>query len=150
MSAMGQSLVKNYLHIIFSTKHRQPMIHPPYEDELHAYLGGICKNLECHPIKAGGYTDHIHILCMLSKKMSPFQGLGFAALPLHRAMPYVSRLCPFRAILQRSPEGALSANTGCSPVLHESFGVSQSPEGAEYATDGCSPSQKNQPWDNHS
>ena len=67
---MGQSLVKNYIHIVFSTKHRQAMIQPHYEEELHSYLGGICKNLECQPIKIGGYTDHIHILCMLSKKIT--------------------------------------------------------------------------------
>jgi putative transposase len=67
---MGQSLVKNYLHIVFSTKHRESLIHSPYENELHSYLGGICKNLECHPIKIGGYAEHIHILCMLSKKVT--------------------------------------------------------------------------------
>jgi putative transposase len=67
---MGQSLVKNYVHIVFSTKHTKALIHPPYEEELHAYLGGICKKLECTPIKVGGYTDHIHILCMLSKKIA--------------------------------------------------------------------------------
>ena len=67
---MGQSLVKNYLHIVFSTKLRVPMITPLYEEELHSYLGGICKNLECQPIKIGGYTDHVHILCMLSKKIA--------------------------------------------------------------------------------
>ena len=67
---MGQSLVKNYLHIVFSTKNREPLIHKPVEQELHAYLGGICNNLECYPIKVGGYTDHIHILCMLSKKIA--------------------------------------------------------------------------------
>lgn len=66
---MGQSLVKNYLHIVFSTKYRQPMITEVIESELHAYLGGICKNLDCQPIKVGGYNDHIHILCMLSKKI---------------------------------------------------------------------------------
>jgi len=67
---MGQSLVKNYVHLVFSTKYRQPLILPSYEQELHSYLGGICKNLECQPIKIGGYTDHIHILCMLSKKIA--------------------------------------------------------------------------------
>jgi len=67
---MGQSLVKNYLHIVFSTKHRQPLIIPTIETELHNYLGGICKNLECYPVKVGGYTDHIHILCILSKKLA--------------------------------------------------------------------------------
>ncbi|MEZ5007171.1 MAG: IS200/IS605 family transposase [Chitinophagales bacterium] len=67
---MGQSLVKNYIHIVFSTKHREPLIHAPIEAELHSYLGGICNNLECQVIKVGGYTDHIHILCMLSKKIA--------------------------------------------------------------------------------
>src|SRR5690606_31685325 len=67
---MGQSLVKNYVHIVFSTKHRQELILPPVEEELHAYLGGVCKKLECTPIKVGGYTDHVHILCMLSKKIA--------------------------------------------------------------------------------
>ncbi|MEP6949248.1 MAG: IS200/IS605 family transposase [Ginsengibacter sp.] len=67
---MSQSLVKNYIHVVFSTKHRQPLIHEPVEQELYAYLGSICKIFECHPIKIGGYTDHVHILCMLSKKMA--------------------------------------------------------------------------------
>lgn len=67
---MGQSLVKNYMHIVFSTKHREPLILESVENELYAYLGGICKTMECNPIKIGGYTDHIHILCMLSKKIA--------------------------------------------------------------------------------
>ena len=67
---MGQSLVKNYIHIVFSTKYREPLIHPPLESELHSYMAGICNKLECHPVIVGGYTDHIHILCMLSKKIA--------------------------------------------------------------------------------
>lgn len=67
---MGQSLIKNYIHIVFSTKHREKIIQPDVEAELHAYLGGICNKLECQVIKVGGYTDHIHILCMLSKKIA--------------------------------------------------------------------------------
>jgi putative transposase len=67
---MGQSLVKNYIHIVFSTKHREPLIYPPYERALHSYLGETCRNLDCPPLKIGGYTDHVHILCMLSKKIA--------------------------------------------------------------------------------
>lgn len=67
---MGQSLVKNYIHLVFSTKHRQPLIYSPVEVELHNYLGGICNRLDCQVIKIGGYFDHIHILCMLSKKLA--------------------------------------------------------------------------------
>lgn len=66
---MGQSLVKNYMHLVFSTKYRQQLIYPPVEAELHAYLGEICNKLDCRVIKIGGYTDHIHILCALSKKI---------------------------------------------------------------------------------
>ena len=58
------------MHIVFSTKHREPLIHPPIEAELHSYLGGICNKLDCQVIKVGGYSDHIHILCMLSKKIA--------------------------------------------------------------------------------
>lgn len=67
---MGQSLVKNYVHIIFSTKHRKPLIKAPFESELHAYIGGICRQLESPAVAVGGYFDHVHILCMLSKKLA--------------------------------------------------------------------------------
>tara|TARA_R110002051_G_C8532493_1_gene469827 strand:+ start:35 stop:487 length:453 start_codon:yes stop_codon:yes gene_type:complete len=67
---MGQSLVKNYVHIIFSTKNRQPFIKQEYEDELFKYLGGVCKALDCAPIQVGGYLDHIHILCLLNKNLT--------------------------------------------------------------------------------
>lgn len=67
---MGQSLVKNYIHIVFSTKYRQPLIDESIEDELFSYLGGICNKLEYNVVIVGGYKDHIHILCMLSKKIA--------------------------------------------------------------------------------
>ena len=81
--------------------------------------------------------------------MMPFQGLGFVALPLHRAMPYVNVLCPFRVAIQ-SPEGASSANDGCSPS--KKLKAKTSPERALYTSeaamplatnDGYSPSNKN-------
>lgn len=67
---MGQSLVKNYVHITFSTKNRVPLISEEIEKELYSYIGGICKNLECYPIKVGGFYDHVHILTSLSKKIA--------------------------------------------------------------------------------
>ncbi|WP_291855854.1 transposase [Marinilabilia sp.] len=66
---MPQSLVKNYVHIIFSTKGRAHLINKNISGELYAYLAGICKNLESWPIQIGGYTNHIHVLCMLSRKI---------------------------------------------------------------------------------
>jgi putative transposase len=67
---MGQSLVKNYIHIVFSTQNHQKLIDEDIEDELYAYLGGVCKLLACQPLKVGGYMDHVHILCMLSKNLA--------------------------------------------------------------------------------
>ena len=67
---MGQSLVQHYIHIIFSTKNHQKLIDRSVESELFAYIGGCCNELECKPIKVGGYLDHVHILCKLSKKVT--------------------------------------------------------------------------------
>ncbi|MCY0970628.1 IS200/IS605 family transposase [Chryseobacterium wangxinyae] len=67
---MSQSLSKIYVHIVFSTKNREQMISDEIKEELFNYLGGVCKNLECNPIQVGGYRDHIHILCLLSKKIT--------------------------------------------------------------------------------
>ncbi len=67
---MGQSLVKNYLHLVFSTKLRNPIILPSCNLELYSYLGGICNNLDSQVVRIGGYSDHVHVLCMLSKKIA--------------------------------------------------------------------------------
>ena len=67
---MGQSLAKQYTHIIFSTKHRESLIIEPVEQELYSYIGGICKSLDCKPIQIGGHKNHVHILCILSKKIA--------------------------------------------------------------------------------
>ncbi len=58
------------MHITFSTKDRYPFIDKNISEQLYSYLGGICKNLECNPIIVGGYRNHIHILCLLSRKIS--------------------------------------------------------------------------------
>ncbi|MEA3445253.1 MAG: IS200/IS605 family transposase [Bacteroidota bacterium] len=67
---MPQSLVRNYMHITFSTKNRYPFITKNIADELYKYIGGICKNLECYPIQVGGHFDHVHIFCLLSQKIA--------------------------------------------------------------------------------
>jgi putative transposase len=66
---MSQSLSKVYVHIVFSTKNRQSLIDDNINTSLFEYLGGICKGLECYPLKVGGHRDHIHILCLLSRKI---------------------------------------------------------------------------------
>ena len=67
---MPQSLSKVYVHITFSTKYRQKLITDAIKTPLFEYIGGICKGLECNPVQVGGYRDHIHVLCTLSRKVT--------------------------------------------------------------------------------
>lgn len=67
---MPQSLSKVYVHITFSTKNRYPFIDDVIKNNLWEYLGGICRELECNPICIGGHNDHVHICCLLSKKIT--------------------------------------------------------------------------------
>jgi len=68
---MPQSLSQIWVHIIFSTKHREPMLNGnPMQKEVHAYLSGICKKMESPALSIGGMPDHVHILSNLSKNIS--------------------------------------------------------------------------------
>mgnify|MGYP000123085247 FL=1 len=67
---MPQSLTKTYVHIVFSTKNHQNFIDNQIKHSLFEYLGGICRSLECNPVMIGGYKNHVHILCLLSKKIT--------------------------------------------------------------------------------
>jgi REP element-mobilizing transposase RayT len=37
---------------------------------MHAYLGGICRNLESPALIIGGVEDHVHLLCRHSKNIT--------------------------------------------------------------------------------
>ncbi len=58
------------MHITFSTKNRYPFIDNNIKGELFSYLRGICKNLQCNPLIVGGFLNHVHILCLLSRKIA--------------------------------------------------------------------------------
>lgn len=67
---MPQSLTKIYVHVVFSTKNRSNLIDKSIEKSLFEYIGGICKGLGCNPLLVGGHRNHVHILCLLSKKVT--------------------------------------------------------------------------------
>jgi len=58
------------VHVVFSTKDRQPLITPEVEPELYAYMGGTAKNLESRCLAAGGTENHVHLLVSQSKKVA--------------------------------------------------------------------------------
>ncbi|AZB07990.1 hypothetical protein EG344_03545 [Chryseobacterium sp. G0162] len=50
---MPQSLVKNYIHIVFSTKYRNDFIDENIENELYAYIATLCKDFESYALQIG-------------------------------------------------------------------------------------------------
>ena len=54
-------------HIVFSTKNRNPVLHPDIRAELHPYLAGTLDNIDCPPLRIGGVADHVHLFFGLSR-----------------------------------------------------------------------------------
>jgi putative transposase len=64
---MPQSLVRNLVHLIFSTKDRAPLLRAAVRPELHGYMAGIFTNWASPAIIIGSVEDHVHALFCLSK-----------------------------------------------------------------------------------
>jgi len=50
------------VHLVFSTKNRQPFLKDEVLPRMHAYLGGTINSLKAVPVKIGGIDDHVHLL----------------------------------------------------------------------------------------
>ena len=64
---MAQSLAKNLIHLIFSTKERRPLIGDPVREDLHTYAAGVLNTLISPALAINSMRDHIHILFVLHK-----------------------------------------------------------------------------------
>jgi putative transposase len=64
---MSQSLAKNLIHLIYSTKNRVPILDAVTLPKLFAYKAGILKQWDSPAIVIGGAVDHVHLLFCLSK-----------------------------------------------------------------------------------
>jgi len=62
---MAHTYASNFIHCIFSTKERRPLIAADRMPDLFAYLGGIARSEGFSLIAAGGMADHIHLLFVL-------------------------------------------------------------------------------------
>ena len=68
---MPQSLSAVYIHLVFSTKERLPFLRDTaIREALHAYLGGVSKQLDCPPIIVGGVEDHVHLLARFGRTIT--------------------------------------------------------------------------------
>ena len=64
---MPQSLVKNLVHLIFSTKNRAPMLTDTGRKALHSYAAGILNDLASPALLINSVPDHLHALFSLNK-----------------------------------------------------------------------------------
>ena len=68
-----QSHAQILVHLVFSTKNREPVLTDEIRNELHAYIGGIMRNEHGTLLCAGSVADHIHLLVALPRTRSPAQ-----------------------------------------------------------------------------
>ena len=62
MTAMPSTHLSLHYHVVFSTKDRVPSIATAWRERLHAYLGGVVRNVNGVPEAMGGIADHVHLL----------------------------------------------------------------------------------------
>lgn len=70
---MPQSLAKIYLHLVFSTKDRERVIHDAIRPDLHSYFGGVLHGMGCAPIEINSEPEHVHLLFLMSRSHSMAQ-----------------------------------------------------------------------------
>ncbi|MGH9500471.1 MAG: IS200/IS605 family transposase [Terriglobales bacterium] len=67
---MGHTSTNLLVHFIFGTKQRAPLITPEIESDLHAYIGGIIREIGGVALAINGIPDHVHILARVPAKHS--------------------------------------------------------------------------------
>lgn len=67
---MPQSLARLHVHLIFSTKHRAPLLRDAVRDALHRYMAVVLQNLECPAKLINSVEDHVHILFALGRTVA--------------------------------------------------------------------------------
>jgi REP element-mobilizing transposase RayT len=59
---MPTNHVRLYVHLVWATWDRHPLIVETWEDALHRYIEGICRKLDCDVLAVGGTENHVHLL----------------------------------------------------------------------------------------
>lgn len=68
---MPQSLTQVWLHIVFSTKGRQTFLQDEQiREEMSRMLSHHVNQVGCYSRRAGGWIDHVHIVCGLSRTIA--------------------------------------------------------------------------------
>lgn len=64
-------------HIVFGTKHREPLLADAVvREHVHRYLVGIARNLDGVALRIGGYFEHVHLLVRIPAKLAVSDFVG--------------------------------------------------------------------------
>jgi REP-associated tyrosine transposase len=67
---MPQSLSRVLVHLVFSTKNREPFITAQHRERVFEYLGGTLNAIKCPVLIVGGMPDHVHLLFAQARTLS--------------------------------------------------------------------------------
>jgi putative transposase len=87
---MPQSLSKVIVHIIFSTKDREPWLDSDVRPRMHAYLATLCRDLAAEVVRVGGVADHVHIVTTLPRTVSQAQLIEQIKKTFSKSLPSAS------------------------------------------------------------
>ena len=107
---MPQSLSSILIHLIFSTKNREPFINETIETELHPYLAQIFRELKSPSLAINGTSDHIHLA------LSALHGKNEAN-PFLGRRPRLLHFAPLALRKKRSNYFSWPLLSSCSPPL---------------------------------
>ena len=67
---MAHTFTNLLSHVVFSTCGRAPFLVDGIRSDVHAYIGGIMRELKATPIVIGGTSDHVHLLTRVPADMT--------------------------------------------------------------------------------
>lgn len=70
---MSHSYYNVFLHIVFSTKNREPLITPEIEKVIQSIFKTICLDFNSKLISCNGTENHVHLLVWLGRETLPAQ-----------------------------------------------------------------------------
>ena len=69
---MRRSKAEIYLHLVWTTRNRQPWLTPELVSPVYACIETVARRLGCTVLALGGMPDHVHLVVMLPPKRAVY------------------------------------------------------------------------------
>lgn len=67
---MPSNKLNAFLHFVWATYDRHPLVTADIEREVHRYIERVCQKDKCEVLAIGGMPDHVHLLVRMSCTVS--------------------------------------------------------------------------------